>query len=266
MAKASTKKQKIRRLQPADFPRPKRLSQENVSEICEGLHISDRHAAELKDYLDELVEYVSEWMSRKKAANRQADRGRIKKMHAQIVAALGELNELGIDGRLAVRSVAGRVADILSGGWLRYHFPGHAPSRPTGSGRPDPREDPREPSHDETYSNYQFIRYRAPETLQALLRDLASALTSALTSIESDPRTRGGQQPLEFRNDVVVNLANTWHRIGKRPVGTRHSDFAVFCESVFEATGWLTVGLDSAIPDAINDWRNRQENPVRLSK
>jgi hypothetical protein len=264
MAKIATKKQKV--LQPADFPPPKRLSQEKLLEICEGLGISDRHAAELKDYLDDLMDWISERMSEKETANRQGDRAHIKKMHDQIVAAQRELNELGIDGRLAVRSVAGRVADILSGGWLRYHFPGHAPSTPTRSGRPPPREDPREPTRDETYSNYRLIRYRAPETLEALLRDLASALASALTSLDADPRTRGGREPLEIRNAALLNLVNIWHRVGKKPVGTRNSEFAVFCQTVFEAVGWPTTGLDSAIPDAIKHWRNREENPARLSK
>jgi hypothetical protein len=66
--------QKTKRLRPADFPPPKRVSQEKVSEICQGLEISDRRAAELKEYLDYLVDYVHESMSQKVAADRQGDR------------------------------------------------------------------------------------------------------------------------------------------------------------------------------------------------
>jgi hypothetical protein len=35
-----------------------------------------------------------------------------------------------------------------------------------------------------------------------------------------------------------MNLADFWQRIGKKPVGTRDSLFAVFCEEIFKAMGW----------------------------
>jgi hypothetical protein len=265
VAKTSTKKQKIPRLKHANFPPPKRFSQEKISEICEDLRISDRHTTELKSYLDYLVDHVNEWMSQEKAVDRRSDRARIINMREYIAAAQYELTKakgLGVDGRLAVRSIAERLADIVSGNWLRYHFSGHAPSRPMRS----IRQSPREPGRDETYPNYQFIRHRAPKVLQGLLQDLKSALASALTLLDSDPRARGGPHPLTYRMNVILNLANIWHQIGKTPVGTPGSDFAIFCELVFKAMGWPTDGLGSAIPDAIKDFRNRQKNTARLSK
>jgi hypothetical protein len=128
-----------------------------------------------------------------------------------------------------------------------------------GGNRP-PMHQPQRGITDEDvrHFDYQFIRDRAPETLNALLRDLESALASALTSLDSDPRIRGGRRPLENRRLVIMNLADFWQRIGKKPVGTRDSVFAVFCEEIFVAMGWPIDGLESAIPDAIKSLRNRR--------
>jgi hypothetical protein len=191
MKRRKSKRQETKPLQPADFPPPKRLSQEKALEICEGLGISDRNAAKLKEYLDDLVDYVHESMSHKEAANRQGDRARILAMLEQIKDIRKQLQGLRIDGRLAVRSTAERLADIFSGDRIRYHFPNDAPSKPRLRGDRSPQ---RQPSTDVTYLNYQFIRRRAPETLNALLRDLESALASALTSLDSHPGARGGRK------------------------------------------------------------------------
>jgi hypothetical protein len=256
VAPASTKKQKKRLRQAADFPPPKQLSQKQVSEICETFRISDRHAAQIKDFLDELVDYIDDWVSRKGTANRQRDHKHIENMRKQIDAAQGELRCLEIDGRLAVRSAAARLADILSGDWLRYRFPGEAPPRPTLGGVRPPTREPVRGSTDVTYSNYQFIRSQAPETLRALLRDLDAVFASALTSLASDPRVRGGQQPLTYRHNVLVNLCEIWDRIGGKVVVTLNSDFVNFCHYVVEDMGWPTRGLDAAIPRAVSHWRN----------
>jgi hypothetical protein len=243
VAKARRKKSATTPLRPADFPVPKRLSQEKVSEICGALGISDRHGAELKSYLDKLVSDVHRWMSEEKAANRKGDRDRIFKIRKRITAAQHELNGLRIDGRLAVRSSSELLAHILSSDWLRYRFPDDAPRM-------------REPGV-EVYSNYLFIRSRAFDMLQALLRDLESALASALASLKLDPRTSGGRPTLKYRHHVILDLAEIWHRIRETPVGTPGSDFAIFCESIFEGMEWPTDGLDSAIPHAVKSWRNR---------
>jgi hypothetical protein len=259
MAEASTKKQKKRLRQAADFPPPKQLSQEQVSEICATLRISDRHTVQIKDFLDHLVDEI-DWMSREEMANRQGDRVRIINMRDYIAAAQYEFTKakgLGIDGRLAVRSAAARLADILSGNWLRYHFPGDGPSRPMRA----VRRSPREPNGDETYPNYQFIQHRAPETLNALLRDLESALASALTSLDSQPGARGGQQPLTYRHTVLVNLCKIWDRIGEKVVTTPKSKFVAFCHYIVEAMGWPTRGLVAAISRATTDWRNLHNRP-----
>jgi hypothetical protein len=193
----------------------------------------------------------------KERTNRQRDRDRIIKMRERIDAAQAKLKSLGIDGKLGVRSAAARLAEILSGNWLRYHFPGDAPSRPMRA----VRRSPREPDPDETHSNYQFIRYRAPEILNALLRDLDAVLASALTSLASDPRARGGQQPLTYRHNVLVNLCEIWDRIGEDVVTTLKSNFVDFCHFTVEAMGWPTDGLDAAISPAAKDWRNLRNHP-----
>lgn len=150
---------------------------------------------------------------------------------------------------------------FLSGNWLRYHFPGDAPSKPTLGGVRPPAREPVRGRTDVTYLNYQFIRHRAPETLQALLRDLDAVLVSALTSLASDPRARGGQQPLTYRHDVLVNLCEIWDRIGENVVTTPKSNFADFCHFIIEAIGWPTGGLNAAISRATTDWRNLRNRP-----
>jgi hypothetical protein len=177
-------------------------------------------------------------------------------MRKRIAAAQVKVKGLGINGRLALRSAAAPLADVLSGDWLRYRFPGDAPSKPTLGGVRPPTREPVRGRTDVAYSNYQFIRSQASETLQALLRDLDAVLASALTSLASDPRARGGQQPLTDRHYVLVNLCEIWDRIGEEVVVTSGSNFANFCNFTVEAMGWPTDGLDAAIPPAVKDWRN----------
>jgi hypothetical protein len=81
-----------------------------------------------------------------------------------------------------------------------------------------------------------------------LLRDLDAVLASALTSLACDPGARGGQQPLTYPHNVLVNLCEIWERIGKKVAGTPKSDFVEFCHYIVEAMGWHTGGLDAANP------------------
>lgn len=174
---------------------------------------------------------------------RQSHRIDIIGMRKRIAAAQVKVKGLGINGRLALRSAAAPLADILSGDWLRYRFPGNAPSKPMLGGVRPPTREPVRGRTDVTYSNYQFIRSQAPKTLQALLRDLDAVLTSALTSLASDRRARGGPQPLTDRHYVLVNLCEIWDRIGENVVTTPKSNFADFCNFTVEAMGWPTDGF-----------------------
>jgi hypothetical protein len=263
MAKASRNNSATARLQPADFPVPQRLSQEKVSEICEAFRLSGQRAAQLKEFLDELVNTLQAWMPRsEQPADRQGDRVRLTKMRDGIAAARHRLEGLGVDGRLAVRSTAAKLADIVSGDWLRYHFPGDAPTRTRLlllRGVPHERVD-------EKRSNYQFIQGRAPKTVDALLRDLEAVLTSAVATLDSEPGARGGLQLIECRQVTIVNLGRIWRQIGKKVVGTPKSDFVAFCHFVFEAMGWPTDGLVRAIPTAFKNYLNRQQKRARLRK
>jgi hypothetical protein len=263
MKRHKSKAQKTKPLRPSDFPFPKRVPQEKASEICEWLGISDRQAAELRQFLDDLADHVHELMSQKKATDRKGDRDRISNMLDRVKDARRQLRGMSIDGRLAVRSTAKGLADILSGDWVRYHFPNDAPSKPIVGGiRPPMRQPARSTTDaDIAYFNYQFIRDRAPEILNALLLDLETALASALTSVKTHPGLLGGRERLADRHFVILNLANIYRRLGKKPVTTPGSLFAVFCREIFEAMGWPISGLEDAIPDALNtlkSLRNRR--------
>jgi len=61
--------------------------------------------------------------------------------------------------------------------------------------------------------------------------------------------------PLDHRAYFLAALAELWHRFGGRPTSGLKSKFGAFCEAVFEAIGWPTEGVSSALPDAIKLWR-----------
>jgi len=103
-----SKTPKTRRLQPRDFSLPKQLSRDKLSDICEAFKISNRHAAELKEFLDKLVSELRDRKSREYAAIRQGDRDHIVNGRKRITELQDELKWFGIDGTLAVRSTAAR--------------------------------------------------------------------------------------------------------------------------------------------------------------
>jgi hypothetical protein len=61
----------------------------------------------------------------------------------------------------------------------------------------------------------------------------------------------------------LANLARFWHELGKSVSGGPRSLFVSFCEAVSEAVGWPTEGVASAVPDAIELWRNRTSKTAR---
>jgi hypothetical protein len=250
-------------LRPADFPPPKRISDEKFLEACEGFDIPDHVREFAKTYLHRLVDDFRDWMKEEERRDRRNDLNRIEKAQRRIFAALHQLQGLERDGRDALRvSGSEPLARMLSADWVTQHFPRDAPSKPeriaiASSERPLVRQSARDSTSKYEGLKHQFIRYRAPEAFKAVLRDIETGLASTVRSLRlrSPP---GGRPTLRYRHDLIFNLADFWHRIGKKVVGTPKSNFVAFCHYIFEAMGWPTDGLDAAIPDAINDWRNRR--------
>jgi hypothetical protein len=258
MKRHKSEAQKTKPLKLSDFPPPNRVSRQKASDICEWLGASGRLVEEVQNYLDDLVDYVRESMSQRKTTDLKGDRDHISNARDRIIDIRKELLGMGIDGRLAVRTTAERLSDILSGDWIRHQFPNDAPSKQMLGGDRAPMRVPARVSTeaDIFHSDYQFIRGRAPEILDTLLSDLETALASALISLNSQPGALGGRKALTHRHLVILNLANLWLRIGKEPVSTPGSLFAVFCEEIFKAIGWPVRGIEAAIPDALKNLRN----------
>ena len=248
-------------LRPADFPPPKRISDEKFLEACEGVGIPDRRREWAKAYLDSLVDCFCDWIKEEEHRDRGNDLNRIESAQRRISAALSQLQGLERDGRDALRiSGSEPLARMLSADWVTHHFPRDAPSKP------DRRQLVRQSARDSTSEyeglKYQFIWYRAPEVFKAVLRDIETGLASAVRSV----RSPGGRHALRYRHYFILNIADFWYRIGKKVVGTPGSDFEVFCDYIFKAVGWPTTGLRNAISDAVRHWLNSRKFRARLSK
>jgi hypothetical protein len=206
VAKAGSKHTVGRRgrskLRPADFPPPKRISDEKFSEACEGFGIPDRHRKWAKASLDDLVDDFCDWIKEEEHRDRGNDLKRIEKAQRGISAALSQLKGLERDGRDALRiSGSEPLARILSADWVTHRFPRDAPSKPKriaipSSERPLVRQSPRDSTSEYEGLKLQFIRYRAPETFKAVLRDIETGLASAVRSLKSP----GGLHPLRYRH------------------------------------------------------------------
>jgi hypothetical protein len=99
-----------------------------------------------------------------------------------------------------------------------------------------------------------FARRRSRELILAILAETAEALDVARRHIAEAP---DGRKPLEIRKYLMANLAELWRDLGNRPTSGMRSQFGAFCESVFEALGWPTEGVNAALSDAIATWRER---------
>jgi hypothetical protein len=97
-----------------------------------------------------------------------------------------------------------------------------------------------------------FATNRGGDVLVAILEELAQALDDSRRRIVELP---DGRKPLESRNYLMAALAQLWHQIGKKPTPGKRSNFGLFCEDVFAAIGWPVDGVNAALADAIETWR-----------
>jgi hypothetical protein len=260
-------------LQPSDFGLPNRLSQDRLSEICDGFGISNRTAAQMRERLDLIINAMRDWMSQEpKPGGAAKDRERIDKISGRIAAALLELQGLGTEGRDALRSIAHPIGSMLSADWIRQRFPDDdvAPPPAFNSSMRSPMHSPERnpergppPEPEDTYPKFLFVEYRAQQTLTAILRELNSCLATPRKTLARD---LGGRRPLKHRHYLILNLAALWHSIERTVLTSPNSDFAVFCQAIFEAIGWPTRGLNATIPAVLREWRYRQQKNGQLSK
>jgi hypothetical protein len=135
-----------------------------------------------------------------------------------------------------------RLADIVSGDWLRYRFPGDAPSVRSGIDRRHARSHYHD-STDEPHSNYQFIRYRAPKTLSALLRDLDAVLRFGAHVISlrswSARRSATTYLPAQRPCESLRNLGANWQKGCRNPQVRFCGVLSLHCRGHGVAHWWI---------------------------
>jgi hypothetical protein len=262
----STKPARIGKpLRPEDFGPLRNISESDFVDICDGFGIADKKRETTKTRLEQIVREMSNWIRNDtRMLSRDFDRDRLQKMQRKITGALYELKRLGLQGKQALKSISGSFGPMLSAQWINMRFPGDdwaprkAPiedairrDRPQKLMRPDERSPKYFIEELSAPSRHQFVRNRAPQTLEALLREMEHGVTAALRALNADPAARGGRPRLRYRHYFIMNLADLWDSLGKDVSGGPGSDFAAFCEAIVEAVGWPKGGLDAALPAAI---------------
>jgi len=255
------------KLSSSDFRLPKTITHSDFYEICRTSHIQSLHQVNTKKRLDELVK---EFRKRMKAnlqhPSRKSDRQRIKNAISFMEKAADRIDLLGPSGLRAIRTISDTVAPMLAAQWLNQKFPDddYAPQRsalPVTSGLRELLRTPlRQPEYfieEKSFeARLEFVQQRPIKTTKTILREIKQGLEAALRSLDLQPRSKGGQEPLTYRHYLIINLAEIWEKCGGKVVGTSTSDFASFCEAVAESIGWPTDGMSSEIPKALKDWRN----------
>jgi hypothetical protein len=257
-----------KRLRQQDFPIPKKMEDDEWEAICEAFKVPSDRRQRLRMRLNDVTERLATWMSQdRKLPDRKFDGERVTKILSHINAAAAETDKLGPVARLAFKAISPFIAAMLAAQWMNERFPfnDYTPQRSpvpaeSDESRPPIRTSFRTPEYfieEHTHeARFQFVRRIPIETMEAVLKQIAEGLSEVLRTSAFQPRSRGGQEPLLYRDYALINLLDMWHEMGERPSSGPNSACTVFCESVVSALGWPTEGLSSAMPDAINHWRH----------
>jgi hypothetical protein len=257
-------------LRSANFRSPKKITDSDFDEICGTSKILSSHRLDMKKRLDALVEAFGESMreTRRQPA-RKPDRKRLERALSYVEKAAAQTDKLGPSGRLAMRTISDSVAPMLSAQWLNEKFSDDdfAPQRsqlPSTTGLRSPYHTPLRSQEyfieeKSLEARFEFVQQRPVRTTSAVLREIKKGLATALRSLDLQPRSRGGREPLTYRHYLIMNLAEIWISFGRKVSTSAKSEFTTFCETVAEPMGWPTDGMSAAIPVAVRDWRNRAQ-------
>jgi hypothetical protein len=261
-------------LRSADFRVPIKITDLDFDEICGTFKIPSSHRSEVKERLDALVRDFGEKMTGEtRQPARKSDRKRLENALSYVKKAAAQADKLGQSGRLAMRTISGSVAPMLSAKWLNEQFfdddfvPQKSPL-PSSSGTRPPEH---RPARTEEYfieensleARFEFVQQRPEKTTRTVLKEIEKALARALRSFDLQPQSSGGREPLTYRKYLVMNLAEIWTFSRGKVSGSAGSDFTHFCGVVAESIGWPTDGMESAVPKAIKDWRNLDQKRRR---
>lgn len=251
-----------------EFRIPQRIAAEDFDNLCKTSQIPSPHRQVVKEGLDKIVEGFSDWMGNDhRQVDRKHDRECLKEALSHIEKATARIHSLGPSGRRALKITSRSLAPMLAALWINENFPDddYAPQRSTPPSGHGGREPMRRSLRDATYfieedsleTRQQFVRNRAVQAASGMLRTIGEGLSDSLREIDHQRGARGGRKPLTYRHYLIVNLAQLWTDIGRTVSTGPNSDFAAFCEMVAVSIGWPDHGMSAAIPDALNDWRNR---------
>jgi hypothetical protein len=249
----------------ADLPIPYRISDPDFATICRISAVPTAQRDEVRAFLDETVTAFGERITQEqKLPTREADRRVIARAIDHLQKAQRQLTKrMGPAGGLGLQRAGRHIASAISVSWMQERFPTYRDTPATIYFPPDDRdgrEDFRTPSRPtdvdslSLHQRVQFMERRSDLAFAALIGDLADALERGRRAIVQIPT---GRKPLTLRNYMLAGLAEIWKRLGRRPTSGATSQFGDFCECVFEGIGWPTTGVNSALAEAINLWRQR---------
>jgi hypothetical protein len=249
-----------KRLSNEDFGTPKRIDRDDWEAICKTAGISSGDRERMRMRLDDLANFLATWARNDRTRpDRKSDRERVKEIFSHINAAATQTGKIGPAGHLAFKAISPFVASMLAAQWMNESFPDDD-YKPVRSPVPKEARSIRaqkyfieEHSHE---ARYRFVRKNPVKTVSATLKKIEEGLGEVLRAFDLQPRSRGGQEPLQYRHWAIINLIQMWDEIGKEPSSGPGSACTSFCESVVAAMGWPSEGLNSAMPDAIKHWRH----------
>jgi hypothetical protein len=237
-------------------PRPIRY--EDFELICRTSQIPAELQEQARDFLANAVTGFGELIARERPLrSRKGDRHAITKAINHLRRAEYLLKqEMGPAGLRALRLSGRQIAPALSDAWLRSRFPNdfEPPSELCRTMGSSPLRASQRDSDWRSEAENQLLDYRlgfmerwGNIAIPNLLADQIRGLENGRRFIVHLP---DGRTPLRDRAYMLAALAELWRKIGRRPT-SGNSQFGSFCEAVFEAIGWLTEGVKSALSDAI---------------
>jgi len=262
MSKICTKRARLR---AEDFKIPKMISDEDFNLLCKNSNIDP--SLNTKRRLDGLVKAFIDLMCNERPRSFASDRKRLSDARSYIKKATAVISKLGPPGGTALTSISPFIAPMLAAHWMneRFSADAYAPQKSWVPSEDAGLRPPMRPPHgarmyfveeESLQARLEFVYRRPAQTVGAALNDLEKGLVAALRALDLLPGARGGQKPLVYRHDLIVNLAEIWDDMGKQVSSTENSEFISFCTGVAVLIGWPEEGMGAAIPKAIKDWRN----------
>jgi hypothetical protein len=246
-----------------DLKPPRAIASENFDLIFRTFKIPREQQDGVRDFLADAVAVFREVITDERALpTRKADRLAVTGAIDNLGRAAHQLKRVkGPAGRRALHLSGRQIARVVSDAWLQSRFPNdfEAPSEvyPPANYNPSrlrPRDlDWLDEAENQSIANrVDFMGRRGATTILKLLSDVFTALDAGRRLIVQLP---DGRKPLRHRKYMLAALAQLWSNLGRRPTSGANSHFGAFCEVVFEAIGWPTEGVNSALPSAILLWR-----------